>query len=75
MDAHPTEIVVLWLSKHGSVCAKGESQYPNTPIEVKQAYWKTISDLFGELKVDTRSTSLTRRPSKAWSAASSGQST
>lgn len=58
MDAHPTEIVVLWLSKHGSVCAKGESQYPNTPIEVKQAYWKTISDLFGELKVDTRSTSL-----------------
>ncbi len=56
--AHPSEVVVLWLSKHGSVCAKGEDQYPNTPIEVKQAYWETISDLFGNLKVDSRRTRL-----------------
>lgn len=28
MDQHPQEIVVMWLSKHGSECAKGNDQYP-----------------------------------------------
>jgi hypothetical protein len=58
MVVHPSEIVVLWLSKHGSVCAKGESQYPNTPVDVKQAFWHQIEDLFGDMKVDTQQTLL-----------------
>lgn len=58
MVNHPTEIVVLWLSKHGSVCAKGESQYPNTPVDVKQAYWEQILGLFGDMTVDTRRTAI-----------------
>ena len=26
MDAHPTEVVVMWLSKHGNECATGQEQ-------------------------------------------------
>jgi len=46
MDAHPSEIVVMWVSKHGTECSTGLDQYPNTPVDVKQAYWQKISDLF-----------------------------
>ncbi len=58
MVNHPTEIVVLWLSKHGSVCSTGESQYPHTSVEVKQAYWSQIEALFGSMVVDTRVTAI-----------------
>ena len=26
MDAHPSEVVVMWLSKHGNTCATGQDQ-------------------------------------------------
>jgi hypothetical protein len=26
MDAHPSEVVVMWLSKHGNECATGQDQ-------------------------------------------------
>ena len=32
MTANPSEIVVLWLSKHGSSCDKGNQQYPNVTV-------------------------------------------
>ena len=35
LDAHPNEIVVMWLSKHGSECSTGVNQYPNTTIAEK----------------------------------------
>ncbi len=52
LDDHPKEIVVLWLSKHGSECSIGDSQYPNTSIEVKQAYWSEILTIFDGLLPD-----------------------
>ena len=52
MDAHPTEIVVMWLSKHGNDCATGEDQYPNVSVEQKQAHWQNILKLFDGITVD-----------------------
>lgn len=52
MDAHPSEIVVLWVSKHGNTCATGEDQYPNVSPNQKQAYWKTITDIFDGVLTD-----------------------
>jgi len=58
MDAHPSEIVVMWVSKHGSQCSTGFEQYPNTPVNVKQAYWQKISDLFTGIIADFSVTKL-----------------
>lgn len=49
---HPSEIVVMWISKHGSTCDTGTDQYPDTPIEVKQAFWNDILNLFQDILVD-----------------------
>ena len=49
---HPSEVVVLWISKHGSECAVGEDQYPKTPVEEKQQFWAEISLLFKGLLLD-----------------------
>jgi hypothetical protein len=52
MDAHPSEIVVMWLSKHGSTCKTGNDQFPNVPIDVKQQYWSQIVEIFSDLLTD-----------------------
>lgn len=52
MDAHPTEIIAMWLSKHGSQCYTGNDQYPNVTIPVKQAYWMEVESIFANLLVD-----------------------
>ena len=46
--AHPKEIVVLWVSKHGSTCDTvwGASN------AIQQAYWQQILSLFGPLALD-----------------------
>ena len=54
VDSNPNEIVVLWLSKHGSPCATGEEQYPNTTVQEKQAYWEQILTIFSGLLPDFR---------------------
>jgi len=59
MQDHPTEIVTIWISRHGEACKKGGEQYPNVTPEVKQAFWARIKDLFGGLLYD-RSSSLGR---------------
>ena len=46
MEQHPSEVVVMWMSKHGSSCVKGNSQYPNTPIAIKQKFFKKIETIF-----------------------------
>jgi len=58
MDAHPSEVVVLWLSKHGSTCKVGEDQYPNVSVEEKQAFWATIKDIFSGIITDFSVTSI-----------------
>ena len=54
LDAHPQEVVVLFTSYHGDQSSTGTKQYPNTPVSVKQAFWRQIVDLFdgGKLLFD-----------------------
>lgn len=52
MDAHPSEIVVMWLSKHGNECATGDDQYPFVTIEQKRDFWAEILDVFTGIAVD-----------------------
>ena len=56
IDSHPKEIVVLWVSKHGSQCAVGQDQYPNTTIAQKQQYWNDIMAVFDGVLVNTAET-------------------
>jgi hypothetical protein len=53
MVAHPTELVVMWISKHGSQCAVGDDAYPGVDIETKQAFWAQIEDMFSDIIFDT----------------------
>ena len=58
LDEHPQEVVVLWISRHGSTSATGDSQYPNVPISVKQQFWQNIESIFKPLLVDFRHTKI-----------------
>jgi len=60
--SHPTEIVVLWLSKHGSTCDDGQEAYPNTSVETKQAFWKQITTLFDDILVDFSQMKINETP-------------
>ncbi len=58
VDTHPQEVVVLWLSKHGSACSTGTDAYPNlTPVE-KQAFFQEIIQLFQGVLTDFSVTKL-----------------
>lgn len=58
MDAHPSEVVVMWLSKHGNECATGEDQYPQVTVEQKQEFWGKILGVFEGVSVDFSQTRL-----------------
>ena len=58
LRSHPSEVVVLWLSRHGDEEGVGDKQYPNTPTDVKQAFYREILQIFGDLVVDHRDTPL-----------------
>lgn len=62
MDVHPAEVVVMWLSKHGSECSTGNDQYPNVSIQQKQDFWKEILGIFDGLSVDFSVTNLNETP-------------
>mmetsp|Transcript_42983 Transcript_42983/g.69870 ORF Transcript_42983/g.69870 Transcript_42983/m.69870 type:complete len:500 (+) Transcript_42983:21-1520(+) len=47
LDAHESEVVVIWLSRHGSSCKSGNDQYPGVSAAVKQQFWSTFRELFG----------------------------
>ncbi|MEO5968352.1 MAG: hypothetical protein ABIQ95_00370, partial [Bdellovibrionia bacterium] len=53
LEAHPTEVVVLWVSKHGNECATGNNQFPGVPISEKRKYWASIEALFSGLLLDS----------------------
>lgn len=46
LDAHPEEVVVLWLSRDGNPSATGQDQYPNVTSEQKHAIWKNFTTIF-----------------------------
>ena len=47
--AHPTEVLTMWISRHGDACAKGDAQYPGISNQVKQAFWAKVKDVLGPL--------------------------
>jgi hypothetical protein len=52
LNVHTSEVVVMWLSKHGSECAVGNDAYPNVSIATKQAFWDSIATLYADKIVD-----------------------
>jgi hypothetical protein len=58
MDRHPQEIVVLWLSKHGSTSDTGNAQYPGVSPGAKRVLWKHFLDIFDGILLDTRESSI-----------------
>jgi len=58
MDEHPSELVVLWMSKHGSECKTGQDQYPDVSIDIKQAFWSKVEALFNGLLFDSSKSQL-----------------
>ena len=37
---------MIWLSKHGVTCAKGNEQYPGVKISDKQNFWNEFTQYF-----------------------------
>ena len=58
LDRHPQEIVVLWLSKHGSVSATGDDQYPGVSIPDKLKIWQQYLEIFDGLLLNTTESSI-----------------
>lgn len=58
LDAHPTEIVAMWISKHGSECKTGNDQYPGVSQSTKAAFWTQIQGVFSNVLLDTSVSSL-----------------
>ena len=56
--SHESEIVVIWVSKHGSQCAVGNDQFPNVTVTDKQQFWSDIMGVFGELLCDFSTTKI-----------------
>lgn len=52
LDAHPSELVVVWLTRHGDANV-GTAQYPATSVEEKRMMWDSLVDLFDGLLFDT----------------------
>eukprot|EP00911_Craspedida_sp_UC1_P002858 UC1_evm3s2093 len=50
---HPSEILVLWFSRHGSQCLSGQGQYPGVSPRVKQAFWAQVEALFDGMLMDS----------------------
>eukprot|EP00656_Telonema_subtile_P033615 TRINITY_DN3735_c0_g1_i5.p1 TRINITY_DN3735_c0_g1~~TRINITY_DN3735_c0_g1_i5.p1 ORF type:complete len:448 (-),score=118.01 TRINITY_DN3735_c0_g1_i5:2-1345(-) len=64
MDAHPSEVLVMWMSKHGSQCATGDDQYPDVTQEQKTAYWQSIEAVFAGVLMDSSKSSPATTPLK-----------
>jgi len=53
LDQHPSEVISIWLSKHGSECKNGTDQYPGVSVADKRKFWDTFVSLFDGLLIDT----------------------
>eukprot|EP00816_Leptocylindrus_hargravesii_P007346 CAMPEP_0196806444 /NCGR_PEP_ID=MMETSP1362-20130617/6343_1 /TAXON_ID=163516 /ORGANISM="Leptocylindrus danicus, Strain CCMP1856" /LENGTH=594 /DNA_ID=CAMNT_0042179925 /DNA_START=46 /DNA_END=1830 /DNA_ORIENTATION=+ len=62
-DEHPTEIVTIWLSRHGATQDTGQDQYPDVTIEQKQAFWNDVyCPIFDGVMIDATQTDLLSTP-------------
>jgi hypothetical protein len=53
LDAHPKEVVVFWLSRHGDTSLDGTKQYPATTVAERRAFWSAIEQIFEGKLVDS----------------------
>lgn len=58
LDAHPEEVVVVWLSREGNPSATGQDQYPDVTSEQKNAIWNNFTAVFDDLLVHTDEANL-----------------
>jgi hypothetical protein len=58
MNEHPTEVLVIYLSRHGNADATGQDQYPITSVATKQAFWAEIVSVFDGLILNTTQSSM-----------------
>jgi hypothetical protein len=52
LDAHPLEIVVVSVTRHGDFCLNGPDQFPGCDQSDKDALWQQLSSAFEGLLVD-----------------------
>ena len=62
LDEHPHEVIVLWLSKHGSTTATGQHAYPGVSPAQKQQFWKKYTTMFDGLLLQTNESSIFETP-------------
>ena len=58
LGAHPKEIVVLWVSRHGDTKATGTDQYPDTTPAQRQSFFHEAASTFGTLMFNASSGGL-----------------
>jgi len=52
IDAHPSEIIVLLITRHGGVAETGDAAYPGVSADVKHKLWLDFLDIFGSVLID-----------------------
>ncbi|CAB9521528.1 PI-PLC X domain-containing protein 1 [Seminavis robusta] len=62
LDEHPQEVLVIWLSKHGSTSATGQDQYPGVSPGQKEQFWNKYTSIFSGLMQATNETSIFETP-------------
>jgi len=60
LEDHPTEVVVIWASRHGNTELTGTDQYPGTTPAERQAFFKQVEGVFGPLLMDAGRMNETR---------------
>lgn len=58
VDAHPQEVIVMWVSKHGGICKHGQDAYPYVTVAQKQAFWAQMKAVFDGVLFDPTVSSL-----------------
>lgn len=62
MEAHPTEILVFWASRHGDDQATGDDAYPSTTAAQRQLFWSEVNSTFGPMLFDSSTGALNATP-------------
>jgi len=62
MLAHPTEVLVIWASRHGDDSATGTDAYPSTTPAQRQQFWSAVNSTFGALLFDSSAGALNATP-------------
>lgn len=65
VDAHPTEIVTIWLSRHGATHDTGQDQYPDVTLQQKHEFWDMYTAIFDGVMINATETDLGETPLSA----------